>query len=98
MIKLQDLTKASFEPQLGASFRLHAAPSLSVACTLIEVTGLVGTVGGREPFSLVFRAPPNLRLPQAIYRLENEALGRLDLFLVPIGPNASGMCYEAVFT
>ena len=37
-------------------------------------------------------------LPQRIYRLEHAELGGLDLFLVPIGRDASGITYEAVFT
>jgi hypothetical protein len=37
-------------------------------------------------------------LQQQIYRLECEGLVEsLDLFLVPIGPDANGMRYEAVF-
>ena len=36
-------------------------------------------------------------LPQAIYDLEHDALGHLDLFLVPIGPSQGGMRYQASF-
>jgi hypothetical protein len=43
-------------------------------------------------------------MPQSIYRLENEQLGALELFIVPIGPApaAAGqaptaMRYEVVF-
>jgi uncharacterized protein DUF6916 len=32
-----------------------------------------------------------------IHRVEHEELGALDVFLVPIGPDQAGMCYEAVF-
>ena len=54
-------------------------------------------VGRREPFSIVLRAPGDRLAPQRTYTLENERLGRLDVFLVPIGPDALGMRYEAVF-
>jgi hypothetical protein len=37
-------------------------------------------------------------LPQRIYHLEHPEVGGFDLFLVPVGPNAQGMQYEAVFT
>lgn len=37
------------------------------------------------------------RLPQATYRIENANLGVLEVFLVPIGPDESGMRYEATF-
>jgi hypothetical protein len=49
------------------------------------------------PFSIIFRGPSGQSLPQRIYRLEHAQLGTLDLFLVPIGPDGVGMCYEAVF-
>jgi hypothetical protein len=49
------------------------------------------------PFNLVFRGPLSPLLPQRTYRLANELLGELDLFLVPLGPDAEGQRYEAVF-
>ena len=48
--------------------------------------------------SRVFRGPEAPILPQAIYSLELESLGRLEIFLVPVGPQAGGMGYEAVFS
>jgi hypothetical protein len=53
--------------------------------------------GGRIPFSLVFRGPRASVLPQRTYRLAHAALGTFPLFLVPIGPDSAGMCYEAAF-
>jgi len=51
----------------------------------------------RRPFSLVFRGDPALGLDQRIHRLHHERLGDLDVFLVPIQPDARGSLYEAVF-
>ncbi len=51
----------------------------------------------RPPFSLVFRGPGEPVLAQRLYALDNETLGRLEIFLVPIGPDDEGMRYEAVF-
>jgi hypothetical protein len=42
----------------------------------------------------VFRGGPTPPLPQRIHALEHPRLGRLELFLVPIGPET----YQAVFT
>jgi hypothetical protein len=53
--------------------------------------------GSRTQFSLVFRGGPDPPLQQRIYCLEHEQLGALDLFLVPLGPDAAGQRYEAVF-
>ena len=35
--------------------------------------------------------------PQRIYRLRHDRLGAFEVFLVPIGPDAVGMRFEAVF-
>jgi hypothetical protein len=36
-------------------------------------------------------------LAQGTYRLSHPQLGELELFLVPLGPAAEGMQYEAAF-
>ncbi|MBY6204411.1 DUF6916 family protein [Halomonas denitrificans] len=51
----------------------------------------------RQPFSLVVVAEGDA-LPQQTLTLEHEALGELQLFLVPVGPRDGGVAYEAVFT
>jgi hypothetical protein len=61
---------------------------------LIEVTEIPRGPGGRAPFSLVFEGGPDPPLPQGIYRVEHDALGALEIFLVPIAADR----YEAVFT
>jgi hypothetical protein len=49
------------------------------------------------PFAVILLAPCECRLPQGIYRLHHPTRGPLDLFMVPIGPDARGMRYEIVF-
>lgn len=51
----------------------------------------------RDPFTLTFRSTSPVALPQRIYRMNNEAMGTLDIFIVPIGRDVSGILYEAVF-
>jgi hypothetical protein len=51
----------------------------------------------QPPFSVVLLAGDALLLPQGIYRLHHPARGALDLFMVPLGPDACGMRYEIVF-
>jgi hypothetical protein len=67
---------------------------------LIEVSELGGPAfEKRSPFSIVLRTQQQDQyLIQAIYRVEHAAMGSLDLFLVPLGPDKNGMRYEAVFT
>ena len=101
---LESLDIATFAGRLGEVFVLAPDETTAIVTQLIAVTpapgGSTGQVraGGRTPFSLIFRSPPATPLPQRIYRLQHDELGALDLFLVPIGPDETGMCYEAVFT
>lgn len=92
------LSREHFAEHLGDTFRLEAEGSTG-SLTLLEASPLESTArkDEREPFSLVFRGAKEEVLPQRIYRLEHEALGSLDIFLVPIGPDGEGMRYEAVF-
>jgi hypothetical protein len=100
---LERLTRQDFEPRQGSIFRLIPAAGAPRDLVLVQVESLAPENAppgsGREPFSLVFRDPgaPGF-YHQAIYRLEHPDLGALELFLVPIGPDAQGMRYQAVFT
>ena len=101
---LETFTVDTFARHLGGSFRISPDDSPSFDAELIEATALGsgspdgGTGDGRRrPFSIVFRGPANRLLPQRIYRVEHEAIGSFELFLVPIGPDGAGMRYEAVF-
>lgn len=51
----------------------------------------------RDPFSIEFHSRLPNHTPQQIYAVEHEKLGKFDLFLVPLGPDAEGHRYEAVF-
>ncbi len=46
---------------------------------------------------MIFRGPGDPVLAQQICALEHVEMGRLDLFLVPVGPEKGSMLYEAVF-
>jgi hypothetical protein len=102
-IMLDKVTVSVFAQWLGTEFRIHSESGRSVDVELIEATALrsqsdaPGALMKREPFSIVFRGPAEPILPQKIYTLEHAKLGRFELFLVPVGPDAKGMCYEAVF-
>jgi hypothetical protein len=102
---LETRTIDMFAGRLGERFRLRVEPETSLDLELIEVTPLrVRSAAGpdarphREPFSLVFRGPAHIVAPQRIYPLEHDTMGSYELLLVPIGPDAPGMRYEAVFT
>lgn len=94
---LDSLTAEDFRPHLGTGFRLADE---SIEFELVELTPHGGSArpGSRVAFSVVFRGPSQPVLEQRIRRLEHDRMGALELFLVPIGPDTTGMRYEAVFT
>ncbi len=101
---LENIEEAHFAQHLGDRYRLCLSDSQFATLELIEVTSLGSRTapqapgdGRREPFSIIFRGSPETCLEQRIYRLEHAQMGTLDLFLVPIGKDEQGFCYEAVF-
>ena len=98
---MDDLTIETFAPHLDSEFRLEAPPpDGSIVLRLTEVTALGHQPNAPrvEPFSLQFSGPPQPFLEQRMYRIEHDALGALDIFLVPIGYDRAGSIrYEAVF-
>ena len=73
----------------------------SMTLTLIDVRPLPieqampGAV--RQPFSLLFRSASPVVLPQRIYWMENATMGKLGIFIVPIGRDQAGVTYQAIF-
>jgi len=51
----------------------------------------------RDPFTLTFRGPPSLRLPQGIYKMSNATIGEMEIFLVQIAAEETSSTFEAVF-
>lgn len=98
---LERLTASDFVPLIGAEFRLSVpgeADSQPIRLQSAAVLGDARQPGMREPFALHFLGAGTAALPQAIYRLESETLGPIEIFLVPIGRDANGVTYEAIFS
>ena len=96
---LDTLTIDSFAPHVGTSFWLHAGDRrIELRLTrAVKVMESEAARLNRTPFSLYFLAP--VLLPQQIHRLTHQGFAEpLDIFLVPVGRDASGVTYEAVFT
>jgi hypothetical protein len=97
------LTHADFADRVGDRFEAVVDAGPRVPLTLAQAvespvaggTGPDGTV--RMQFALEFRGPLARALPQGTVSLVHEGLGTLDVFLVPLGPRADEMRYEAVF-
>jgi hypothetical protein len=95
---LLSFTIETFAPLVGETFLVHPEDSSPVEAELISAMPYGGqSAGGRAPFSIVFRGPSQPVFAQMTYRMEHAALGSFELFIVPIGPDETGMRYEAVF-
>ena len=92
---LEAIDAADFEARLGESFRI-ANPDGAIDLHLRAVRRLGNGQRSGGGFALDFVAQ-GLQLPQALYPLINDAMGTLEIFLVPIGPVEGGRGYEAVF-
>ena len=94
---LDSLTITAFEPHLHTTFRLPREEAEPLTLELVEVTDKTPEGFPGSQFSLLFRGPLDTLLPQRIYPLHHPEMGRLDLFLVPVGQKKDGYRYEAFF-
>jgi len=96
---LDQLTIETFQPLVGSSFWIHV-DGRKIELRLTDTRKVMESEAARlrrNPFSLYFLAP--LLLDQRIFHLTHESFAEpLDLFLVPLGKEANGFTYEAVFT
>ena len=89
-----------FRPFIHARFVIELDGAEPIALELVEVVDLgpAHASESRRPFALYFLGPvSDLYLRQATYRLEHPAGGSLELFMVPLGPQAGRMRYEVIF-
>jgi hypothetical protein len=102
MVELDRLAREDFLPHVGTTFDLDLGGGQTLGLVLAAADPLGSETvpeAVRKPFALTFRTPGERRhAPQAIYTLRHAAFGELPIFLVPLGPDAGGMRYEAVFT
>jgi hypothetical protein len=93
-------TEADFAANLNTVFRINADTPEPIELTLVEVIHRnteANEEPGMERFSLMFTGPSRFLLEQQTIPLIHEVLGAIDLFLVPLGQEADGIRYEAVF-
>lgn len=103
-LALESLTREQFQPQIGTAFAIPLKDGTNHAIELTEVRDVF--VGGnregkRQAFALTFVGEKQRYLTQGTYPLLHDSLGRLDIFLVPLGPDAKHggrIGYEAIFT
>jgi hypothetical protein len=85
-----------FAENLNAVFQIRFEADKLVEVKLVEVSELKKT-SQQERFSIVFKGPRETFLPQYEYQMTHERAGTFPIFLVPVGVEADGFLYEAVF-
>jgi hypothetical protein len=97
---LDQLQLSDFEHLVNQSFaiRFHH-PEAELPALLLSAEPLKAHPGSpRPPFALTFRtAQRGQYYQQAVYTLVHPEKGELELFFVPLGPDAEGMKYEVIF-
>ena len=92
---LRTLTVDDFVSHLGQPFVVTAeGRAVILSLQSAEVSRLMAHAG-RQGFSLVFAGEASLA--QGMHTVGHPTLGDMELFLVPIGPCALGLQYEAIF-
>ncbi len=96
---LDQLDISDFSPWLEQPMTIRFTPEASLSAHLIEVRPVESyTPLDRKPFAVVFRTEQKTHyFEQAICVLEHPAKGDLPIFFVPIGHDAQGVRYEAIF-
>lgn len=90
-------TIETFAGHEGEAFTVDGTVGLAVTLTSVTTWGQPFGDGFRQPFTLQFHGPLEPFLPQRTYRVGHHFLGEIEVFLVPLGPDQSGMRYESVF-
>jgi hypothetical protein len=93
------LTYEDFEPHVGSDFRVVHAGDTVIDLALLEAIPLKSNGGedDRSPFGLVFQSTFQEAIPQQLFTLQHEAMGKLVIFIVPTGRNETGVEYYATF-
>jgi|SRR5262245_3461629 len=89
-------SRDEFSAELNSRFRASTDNGPEIDLLLVRSESLISN-SVQESFSLLFLAPVESQPIQNIYRLTNERLGDMDLLLVPVKKDESGLYYEAVF-
>jgi hypothetical protein len=84
----------SYKEQVGSSFHIMRGDGLA-DIVLIEVTD--NSEPSAERFTLLFRGSLDRFFEQNTYELGHDVLGSEPIFIVPVGRQADGFLYQAVF-
>lgn len=89
-----------FAHRVGETFAIDEQELAGIPMTLAEAEPLRATwskPGQRPPFSLTFVGKDPRVLEQRLYRFDVAGVGKVEIFLVPVGRDENGVSYQAVF-
>lgn len=93
---IEKLTRQDFTGLAPASLAVeHQGQRLEMS--VVEVRDLPPISPRNAPFAVLLAGPPSPLLPQGIHVLLHPAHGRLELFMVPVGRDATRVRYEIIF-
>lgn len=97
---LSKLTADDFKNHLHQNIDIFFNPGIPVTVEILQVENIeLYSSLERNSFSILFRTNGEKRhYPQGTYTVEHPDLGKLDIFLVPIGPDQDGMRYQSIFS
>ncbi len=99
-IALNTITEKDFSPLVGSRIKVRFSETAAEELTLtqVDLTGQYSPVN-RAPFTLLLTSDDRSKYyPQKIYVLEHPVIGDIPLFMVPLGPDTSGMRYQIVMS
>lgn len=92
----EELTKTLFSAHLGSKFQVVGRTGEQVELDLVECRE-----GKSQPnyefFALLFKGPRHPVFPQRTFDVQHPALGKFQVFLVPVSQDADSTYYESVF-
>ena len=96
LTSLDKLNAKIFSEQLNTQFKLHHEGAEPMMLKLVEVKESDPSPK-IELFALHFLGATAPRLPQKMFLLEHDKLGKFEIFLTAIGADAQGILYESIF-
>lgn len=93
---VRDITRDEYAECLNQDFIVEFAPEYKVTMKLIEVSKEEER-HRQKSFSLTFGAPTDTPIDQRIFGIQNEKLGKFELFLVPVGREDHVVLFQSVF-
>lgn len=93
---LENWTPELFEQAVNSRFEIELPGRGRQELELIALTRYPSSPAFLS-FAALFRGPLEPSFGQGIYVIRHERMGQNELFLVPVGREADGMRYEAVF-